>query len=88
MTRYAHAFGVAFQIVDDLLDVRRDESKLGKKSGSDQRKGKLTYPALYGVETSRRVRGSSRASQRGAPALWPGRLVFDGACDYVYSRQR
>ena len=55
MTRYADAFGVAFQIVDDLLDVEGDEKKLGKKTGSDQRKGKLTYPALYGVEVSRRL---------------------------------
>ncbi len=55
MTQYAEAFGMAFQIVDDLLDVLGDPERLGKKTGRDQEKGKLTFPALYGVEASRRM---------------------------------
>lgn len=52
---YARHFGLAFQIVDDLLDVEGDAPTLGKEVGSDARKGKLTFPALYGVDTARRM---------------------------------
>ncbi len=51
--RYAAAFGLAFQITDDLLDVEGSESKTGKKVGKDAARGKLTYPGLLGVDASR-----------------------------------
>ena len=50
---YGHCIGLAFQITDDLLDVTGDQSKLGKKLGRDAVLGKLTYPGLLGIETSR-----------------------------------
>lgn len=53
LTEYARHFGIAFQIVDDLLDVTGSAEKLGKAVGSDARLNKLTYPRLHGVETSR-----------------------------------
>jgi geranylgeranyl diphosphate synthase type II len=51
---YGRAVGLAFQIVDDLLDVQGDESKLGKRVNKDSGLGKWTYPAFLGVEGSRR----------------------------------
>lgn len=54
LTRSAQKLGLAFQIVDDILDITGDEKKLGKKVGSDAAKKKATYPALYGLEQSRR----------------------------------
>jgi geranylgeranyl diphosphate synthase type II len=45
--------GLAFQIVDDILDVEGSLAELGKTAGSDERKKKVTYPALYGVDVSR-----------------------------------
>ena len=51
---YGGCFGLAFQITDDLLDVQGDESHVGKRVGKDGAHGKLTYPALLGVEASRR----------------------------------
>jgi geranylgeranyl diphosphate synthase type II len=51
---YGHAVGLAFQIVDDLLDVQGDEVKLGKRVNKDQGLGKWTYPGLLGIEGSRR----------------------------------
>ena len=51
---YGRAVGLAFQIVDDLLDVQGDEAKLGKRVGKDQGLGKWTYPGLLGVDGSRR----------------------------------
>ena len=46
--------GLAFQIIDDLLDEEGEEKKLGKAVRKDQSKGKATYPGLYGVAESRR----------------------------------
>jgi geranylgeranyl diphosphate synthase type II len=51
---YGENLGIAFQIVDDILDVRGDESLLGKPVGSDAVKSKMTYPALYGIESSQK----------------------------------
>ena len=49
---YAVKLGMAFQIADDLLDVRGDESAMGKRLGKDSGRGKLTFPALLGVDES------------------------------------
>ena len=52
-----HSFGkkvgLAFQIVDDLLDETGSEEKMGKKAGKDRQQQKATYPALYGIEESK-----------------------------------
>jgi len=50
---YGRAIGLAFQIVDDILDVTATEEQMGKKTGKDAAIGKLTYPALVGLEKSR-----------------------------------
>jgi geranylgeranyl diphosphate synthase type II len=52
-TRYGDALGLAFQVRDDLLNVEGDPEKLGKSVKSDAARGKLTYPALFGVDRSR-----------------------------------
>jgi geranylgeranyl diphosphate synthase, type II len=51
---YGSRLGLAFQITDDLLDVRGDEAAMGKRIGKDSNRGKLTFPALLGVEESSR----------------------------------
>ena len=53
LDRYGRAVGLAFQIVDDLLDVQGDEAKLGKRVGKDDGLGKWTYPRFLGIEGSR-----------------------------------
>lgn len=54
LQRYGQCFGLAFQIVDDLLDVTGDLVKLGKDVGKDREHGKLTYPSILGEAASRR----------------------------------
>lgn len=54
LTEYAENLGLAFQITDDILDVEGDSQKLGKTVGSDERKKKSTYPAIYGLENSKK----------------------------------
>jgi geranylgeranyl diphosphate synthase, type II len=51
----AAEFGLAFQIVDDILDVEGDAAQLGKSTGKDAAAGKPTYPALYGLDQSKRM---------------------------------
>jgi geranylgeranyl diphosphate synthase, type II len=53
LRRYADALGLAFQIVDDLLDIEESSATLGKTAGKDIAQGKLTWPALLGVESAR-----------------------------------
>lgn len=51
--RFGGAAGLAFQIADDILDIVGDQTELGKDIGSDQARGKATYPALLGVTEAR-----------------------------------
>lgn len=55
VTKYAKNIGLSFQIVDDILDIVGDESKLGKKVGSDIDNEKSTYPSLLGIEKSKNI---------------------------------
>lgn len=63
--RFAREIGLAFQIVDDLLDVEAGSDALGKTAGKDAAAGKPTYPSLFGVERSRELAAGclSRAQQ-------------------------
>jgi geranylgeranyl diphosphate synthase type II len=54
LVRYGEALGLAFQIADDILDIEGSTAELGKDAGSDQARGKATYPAVIGLEASRR----------------------------------
>ena len=51
---YAHCLGLAFQIIDDILDVTADEDKLGKPTGSDEAENKTTFVNLFGIENARK----------------------------------
>jgi len=53
LDRYAAELGLAFQIVDDILDVEGDATTLGKTAGKDAAGAKPTYPALFGLEQSK-----------------------------------
>jgi geranylgeranyl diphosphate synthase type II len=53
LRRYADALGLAFQIVDDLLDIEESSATLGKTAGKDVAQGKLTWPALLGATAAR-----------------------------------
>jgi len=55
LTVYAEKIGLAFQIVDDILDLIGDEKKLGKKVGSDLVNHKATYPSFFGLEKSKEL---------------------------------
>jgi geranylgeranyl diphosphate synthase type II len=62
--RYATDIGLAFQIVDDILDVEGDAAALGKTAGKDAAAAKPTYPALFGLERSRGLAADCLARAR------------------------
>jgi len=55
LRRYGMDLGLAFQAVDDILDLRGTAGELGKESGRDRALGKATYPALFGVEETEKI---------------------------------
>lgn len=55
LTKYAGNIGLAFQIVDDILDIEGDEKLLGKRVGSDLDNDKSTYPSLLGISESKKI---------------------------------
>lgn len=67
LTVYGEQVGAAFQIVDDILDVTGSAGDLGKNTGVDAELGKLTYPAVYGLEQSRKY--AAEATEKAVAAL-------------------
>ena len=88
LTRFGMATGLAFQIIDDILDVTQTSEKLGKSAGKDEAVEKSTYPALLGLEGSREE--AQRLTREALEALG----VFGGAggrlrelANYLLSRE-
>ena len=82
------SLGLAFQIVDDILDVEGTLAELGKSAGSDERKGKATYPAVHGIEASReearRLIGLAKGQLTG---LGADAVPLSALADYVFERR-
>lgn len=57
MTRYGEAVGLAFQIADDILDIEGTTEEIGKDAGSDEARGKATYPAVMGIAEAKQRAG-------------------------------
>ncbi len=69
LSEYGEHAGLAFQIIDDLLDVEQTSDALGKTAGKDQAQQKITFPAVYGLEQSRAMAEAER--QAAHQALQP-----------------
>jgi geranylgeranyl diphosphate synthase type II len=68
--------GLAFQIVDDILDATADSATLGKTAGKDARAEKTTYVKLHGIAAARAIAGQHTAAARSAIAGLPGNKTF------------
>lgn len=75
---YGEAIGLAFQIIDDLLDLEGTSETLGKTAGKDLEQGKLTYPAILGIETAR-----ERASELLEIAVRAADTIADSRTNYL-----
>jgi geranylgeranyl pyrophosphate synthase len=86
--RYAAEMGLAFQIVDDILDVEAGSEALGKTAGKDAAAGKPTYPALFGVEQSRAMAAACLGRATAALAeVDLGRTHLAGIARWVVDRR-
>jgi geranylgeranyl diphosphate synthase type II len=87
LTDYAERLGMAFQIVDDLLDEEGVRADLGKTPGKDRQRGKMTYPAAVGIEASRaRAAALAEEAKEKARGL-PAEALLQDLADLVVGRR-
>ncbi len=89
LTRFGEAIGLAFQIADDILDVTGSEAAIGKPVGSDVANEKATYPALFGLEQSRKL--ANETAQQALDALaefGPEADHFRALAHFIVNRDR
>jgi len=88
LTDFGRALGLAFQVIDDILDVTQTSATLGKSAGKDVAAAKSTYPALFGIEKSRKE--AARLTKKAHEALKifakNGRRLHEIA-DYLLDRE-
>lgn len=77
LDQYAHHFGLAFQITDDILDVNGDQILIGKPVGSDEKNLKTTYTTLFGVE------GALEMAQQCVDACQESLAIFGPEADFL-----
>ena len=85
---YADAVGLAFQVVDDVLDATADDAALGKTAGKDAKAGKATYVSVHGLDGARGIADALLAEARAAlvPLGERGR-VLAGLADLIVERR-
>lgn len=85
---YGEHVGLAFQIVDDLLDVEASSEELGKTAGKDAQQHKITFPAVYGIEESHRMAEKECAAAHASLAPFGDRaLRLHELADLIVSRK-
>ena len=89
LTDFGYNVGLAFQVIDDILDVTQTSDKLGKTAGKDTKAQKATYPAIVGLEKSRQI--AERLTERAFAALKPlgsRATALHGLAEYLLKRDR
>jgi geranylgeranyl diphosphate synthase type II len=89
LTDFGYHVGLAFQIIDDILDVTQTSEQLGKTAGKDTAAQKATYPAIIGLEKSRQI--ASRLTDRAFAALKPFRgkaVALEALASYLLQRDK
>jgi geranylgeranyl diphosphate synthase type II len=87
-TAFGRALGLAFQVIDDILDVTQTSEKLGKSAGKDITAQKATYPAVIGLEKSRaEAQRLTRQAHLALKALGRDAVVLRALADYLLARE-
>ena len=88
LTDFGYHVGLAFQVIDDILDVTQTSAQLGKTAGKDEAVQKATYPRIVGLEKSRKI--AAELTRKAFAALKPfkGRAVaLEALAQYLLERQ-
>ena len=89
LTQFGYHVGLAFQVIDDILDVTQTSEQLGKTAGKDVAAGKATYPAIVGLEKSKRIAADLTEKAFAALRSFKGRAVaLEALADHLLKRQR
>ncbi len=87
-TAFGRALGLAFQVIDDILDVTQTSEKLGKSAGKDVAAKKATYPAVIGLEKSRaEARRLTHQAHTALEPLGKKAVVLRALADYLLARE-
>ena len=85
---YGEKLGIAFQVIDDILDVQSDSAILGKPTGSDGKNCKNTFVSLLGIEESRRAAALFTSQAHAALKAFPGDIsTVEAITDYLLDRK-
>ena len=89
LTSFGYHVGLAFQIIDDILDVTQTSEKLGKTAGKDTAAQKATYPSIVGLEKSRAIARQLTNRAFDALKIFRGRAtVLDALAKFLFERDR
>jgi geranylgeranyl diphosphate synthase, type II len=88
LTDFGYHVGLAFQVIDDILDVTQTSEKLGKTAGKDTKAQKATYPAIVGLEKSRQIAKRLTEQSFAALKIFGGRAVaLEALAEYLLRRE-
>lgn len=88
LSEYGEHAGLAFQIVDDILDIEASSESLGKTAGKDLQQQKITFPAVYGLAESKRMAEEERQKAHAALARFGDRAVrLNEIADLIVDRK-
>jgi len=89
LTSFGEHIGLAFQIVDDILDIEQSSEALGKTAGKDEAQQKITFPAVHGLAKSKEMAAKERALAHAALDLFGGRAErLRQLADLIVERQK
>jgi geranylgeranyl diphosphate synthase type II len=89
LTDFGYNVGLAFQVIDDILDVTQTTEQLGKTAGKDQAVQKATYPAIVGLEKSRKIAAQLTGKAFAALKIFHGKAVaLEALAEYLLKRDK
>jgi geranylgeranyl diphosphate synthase type II len=89
LTTFGYNVGLAFQIIDDILDITQTSEQLGKTAGKDTAVKKATYPSIVGLEESRRIAGKLTQRAFAALKIFKGKAAaLEGLAEFLLKRDR
>jgi geranylgeranyl diphosphate synthase type II len=89
LTDFGYHVGLAFQVIDDILDVTQTSEQLGKTAGKDTKAQKATYPSIVGLEKSRKIAAQLTDKAFASLKIFKGKAVaLEGLAEFLLKRDR